>query len=106
MDKSQLMNLIEAGYSLDDINKISSAMELMNKAPEAPAPEEPAPEAKEPEAPAPIIEDDFKAFVTEELKKLNTRITLNNIRNDSIDSPSEKDIYTQMAEMLEGNGGK
>ena len=106
MDKSQLMNLIEAGYSLDDINKISSAMELMNKAPEAKEPEEPAPEAKEPEAPAPIIEDDFKAFVTEELKKLNTRITLNNIRNDSIDSPSEKDIYTQMAEMLEGNGGK
>ena len=106
MDKSQLMNLIEAGYSLDDINKISSAMELMNKTPEAPAPEAPAPEAKEPEAPAPIIEDDFKAFVTEELKKLNTRITLNNIRNDSIDSPSEKDIYTQMAEMLEGNGGK
>lgn len=101
MDKSQLMNLIEAGYSLDDINKISSAMELMNKTPEAPAPE-----VQEPEAPAPVIEDEFKAFVTEELKKLNTRITLNNIRNDSIDSPSEKDIYTQMAEMLEGNGGK
>lgn len=106
MDKSQLMNLIEAGYSLDDINKISSAMELMNQTPEVPAPEEPAPEVKEPEAPAPIIEDDFKAFVTEELKKLNTRITLNNIRNDSIDSPSEKDIYTQMAEILEGTGGK
>ena len=106
MDKSQLMNLIEAGYSLDDINKISSAMELMNKAPESKEPEAKEPEAKEPEAPAPIIEDDFKAFVKEELKKLNTRITLNNIRNDSIDSPSEKDIYTQMAEMLEGNGGK
>ena len=91
MNTDTLVRLLDAGFTKDEIMKLTEtqpAPEPEQPAPEQPAPEQPAPEQPAPEQPAPETGDtDARLTAIENnIAQLVKAVQLNNLKHDSFGS--------------------
>ena len=106
MNTKLIRNLIEAGYSDEEIDAIIKVKSV--KAPEAKPAEEKAPEAKPAEEKAPEAKPEANTdALINAIKSLETTIKASNLITSVMDTQNtEKSVDDVLAEMLAPKGGK